>query len=130
LEIQVMEARKKVLGVEHLDTLLGIGNLASTLRGRRRWSEAEALEIQVMEASKKVLGMEHSGTLTGNGNLASTLRGQERWSEAEELEIQVMEARKRVLGWNIQTRCLVSETLPRDSTIRVGGVRPRSWRFK
>jgi hypothetical protein len=32
LELQVLEARKKVLGEEHPDTLIGMGNLAHTLK--------------------------------------------------------------------------------------------------
>jgi hypothetical protein len=51
LEIQVMETRKKVLGAEHPDTLIAMGNLASTFRNQGRWKEAEEIEIQAMETS-------------------------------------------------------------------------------
>jgi tetratricopeptide (TPR) repeat protein len=95
---QVMETRKRVLGVEHPDTLTIISNLASTYWNKGRWDEAEELEIQVMETHKRVLGTEHPSTLTSMANLASTYWNKGRWDEAEELGIQVIETRKRVLG--------------------------------
>jgi tetratricopeptide (TPR) repeat protein len=98
LQVQVMQATKRVLGDEHPDTLLSMGNLASTYRNQGRWKEAEELQVQVMQATKRVLGDEHPDTLTSMGNLASTYSDQERWKEAEELEVQVMQATKRVLG--------------------------------
>jgi hypothetical protein len=67
-----METRKKVLGLEHPNTLMSIGNLASTYRNQGRWKEAEELEVQVMETGKKVLGLKHPNTLISIGNLAST----------------------------------------------------------
>jgi tetratricopeptide (TPR) repeat protein len=98
LFVQVVETRKRVLGMEHPDTLLSIGNLASTYWNQGRWKEAEELDLQVMETRKRVLGTEHPDTLASIGNLASTYRNQGRWKEAEELELQVIEMRKRVLG--------------------------------
>ncbi|KXX83370.1 Kinesin light chain [Madurella mycetomatis] len=98
LGVQVMEARKRMLGEEHPSTLTSIGNLALAYWGQGRWKEAEELGVQVMEASKRVRGEEHPDTLISIGNLASTYRDQGRWKEAEELEIHVMEATKRVLG--------------------------------
>ncbi|KAF2186892.1 kinesin light chain [Zopfia rhizophila CBS 207.26] len=95
---QVLEIEKRVLGVEHPDTLTSMANLASTYRNQGRWKEAEELDVQVMETSLRVLGAEHPDTLSSMTNLASTYRNQGRWKEAEELEVQVMETRKRVLG--------------------------------
>jgi hypothetical protein len=51
LFVQVMETRSRVLGAEHPDTLLSMGNLASTYRKQGQWTEAEKLQVQVMEAS-------------------------------------------------------------------------------
>jgi tetratricopeptide (TPR) repeat protein len=98
LFVQVMETRKRVLGIEHPDTLLGIGNLASTYRDQGRLKEAKELELQVIETRKRVLGIEHPDTLVSIGNLALTYMNQGRLKEAEELGLQVMETRKRVLG--------------------------------
>jgi hypothetical protein len=98
LFVQVMETRKRVLGEEHPDTLLSIGNLALTYSNQGQWKEAEELGVQAMEMSSRVLGEEHPSTLTSMANLASTYSNQGRWKEAEELEVQVIEAKKRVLG--------------------------------
>ena len=54
-----METRKRVLGLEHPDTLDSMANLASTYRNQGRWKEAEELFVQVMETSSRVLGVEH-----------------------------------------------------------------------
>jgi hypothetical protein len=70
--MRVIEARARVLGQEHLDTLTSIANLASTYRNQGRWKEAEELDVQVMEIRKRVLGQEHLDTLTSMADLAST----------------------------------------------------------
>jgi tetratricopeptide (TPR) repeat protein len=95
---QVMQIRKRVLGVEHPSTLAGMANLASTYWNQGRWKEAEELNVQVIEMRKRVLGVEHPLTLASMANLAATYWNQGRWKEAEELNVQVMEMRKRVLG--------------------------------
>ena len=82
---------------EHPDTLVAIGNLASTLRNLNRLQEAEQLDWRV-EMTVEVRGAEHPLTLTAMGNLAPTYRSQGRWDEAESLELQVLETSKRVLG--------------------------------
>ena len=98
LQVQVMEATKRVLGAENPDTLTIMGNLALTYLVQGRLGEAEQLGVQVMEARKRVLGAEHPDTLRSMENLASIYSGQGRFGEAEQLEVQVLEARKRVLG--------------------------------
>lgn len=62
LEVQVMEARKKVPGLEHPDTLGSMANLASTYWNQGQLKEAEYLEVQDLEARKKVPGFEHPDT--------------------------------------------------------------------
>jgi Tetratricopeptide repeat len=76
--MQVMEARKTVLGPEHPDTLISISNLAFTYWNQGRWTEAEKLNIQGMEASKTVLGLELPDTLISMADLAFTHLNQGR----------------------------------------------------
>ena len=95
---QVREAKKRVLGEEHPDTLTSMGNLASSYWNQGRWKEAEELQVQVMETFKRVLGEEHPSTLTSMSNLASTYLNQGRWKEAEELQAKELEICSRVLG--------------------------------
>ena len=98
LEAQVLETSKRMLGIEHPDTLTMMANLASTYWNQGRWTEAEKLGVDVLETSKRVLGVEHPDTLTGMTNLASTYWNQGRWTEAEKLGVDVLETSKRVLG--------------------------------
>jgi tetratricopeptide (TPR) repeat protein len=97
-QIGAIKLRTDVLGEEHPDTLLSIGNLASTYSNQGRWKEAEELGVDIMEISKRVLGEEHPDTLISMANLALTYSKQGRWKEAEELGVDVMEISKRVLG--------------------------------
>jgi hypothetical protein len=68
--VQVVEMKKRVLGVEHPYTLNSIAGLASTYSDQGRWKEAEELQVQVMETFKRVLGVEHPSTLISMSHLA------------------------------------------------------------
>ena len=81
--MEVMETRKRVLGLEHPDMLTSMAHLASRYRNQSRSKETEELEVQVMETRKRVLGLEHSYTLTSMANVALTYHNQGRWKEAE-----------------------------------------------
>src|SRR5437762_3512580 len=78
LGVQVMKTQKRVLGLEHPDTLLTMHNLASTYYNQERWKEAEELEVQVMEARKRVLGPEHPDSILAMHTLALTYYCQKR----------------------------------------------------
>ncbi|RDW59079.1 hypothetical protein BP5796_12003 [Coleophoma crateriformis] len=95
---EVLGIYKRVLGVDHPNTLTSMALLASTYRNQGRWDAAEELDVQVLETSKKKLGADHPDTLTSMANLASTYRNQGRWDAAEELEVQVLETSKKKLG--------------------------------
>ncbi|EXK77979.1 hypothetical protein FOQG_17325 [Fusarium oxysporum f. sp. raphani 54005] len=98
LFMQVIETRKKVLSIEHPNTLISMNNLAVTYMDQGRWKEAGGLLVQVLKTQKKVLGAEHPDTLISMHNLASTYKYQGRWKEAERLLVQVIETRKKVVG--------------------------------
>jgi tetratricopeptide (TPR) repeat protein len=97
LQVKVMEARSRVLGVEHPDTLRATASLASTYREQGRWKEAEELEVEVLEARSRVLGEEHPDTLNAMANLGVTYSMQGYEDKAEDLKFKVMKARARVL---------------------------------
>ena len=98
LEEQVLEARRRVLGQEHPNTLTAMNNLAQTLGAQGDHAAARKLEEQVLEARRRVLGQEHPDTLTAMNNLAQTLGAQGDHAAARKLQEQVLEARRRVLG--------------------------------
>lgn len=92
--------RKRVLGLEHLDTLTRMSILASTLLNQGLWKEAEQLETQVVETSFRMLGLEHPARDAGQHGwpCIKILFNHGRWKGAEEIGMQVMETRKKVLG--------------------------------
>jgi tetratricopeptide (TPR) repeat protein len=98
LQVQVMDMMKRTLGKEHPDTLISMGDLASTYWKQGMWKEADELQVQVMETTRMALGKQHTNTLTIMGNLALTYSNQGRWKEAEELQVQVMETMIKALG--------------------------------
>ena len=98
MEIQVLDARKRILGVEHPDTISAMGNLASTYCDLGKFTEAEKLEIQVLDARKKILGEGHPDTILAMGNLAFTYHNLGKYTEAEKLNFQVLNARNKTLG--------------------------------
>jgi DNA-binding ferritin-like protein (Dps family) len=63
LEVQVMETRKKKLGVDHLDTLTSINNLAFTSKGQRRHPEAIKLMQGYVQLYERTLGVNHPHSL-------------------------------------------------------------------
>ena len=98
LKIQVWDARNKLLGEEHPDTILAMGNLAFTYCHLGKYKEAEELEIQVLDARIRLLGEEHPATILAMGNLASTYSNLGKHTAAEKLNIQVLDARNKLLG--------------------------------
>ncbi|MDE9440035.1 tetratricopeptide repeat-containing protein, partial [Staphylococcus xylosus] len=49
VELQAADMSSRVLGEDHLFTLICRGNLASTYTKQHRWKEAEDLEMKVVE---------------------------------------------------------------------------------
>ncbi|GLB39581.1 putative patatin-like phospholipase [Lyophyllum shimeji] len=98
LQVTLVEARKRMLGKDHPDTLESIGDLALTYLSQGRFKEAEKLGVEVVEARKQVLGNDRSDMLTSIANLALTYQSQGRFEEAERLGVEVVEASKQVLG--------------------------------
>ena len=70
--MQVRDARRRILGVEHPDTIYAMSNLAITYLYLGKYTEAEKLEIQVLDARKRILGVEHPDTMKAMENLAAT----------------------------------------------------------
>jgi hypothetical protein len=66
LQVEALEARQRLLGPEHPDTLTSMNNLASTYWNQGKSNEAEVLEVEVLETQKRVLGPDHPNTL-GSG---------------------------------------------------------------
>ncbi|WP_448208769.1 tetratricopeptide repeat protein [Azospirillum sp. sgz302134] len=70
------DARRRLLGAEHPDTLTSMNNLATALRSQGDLVGARELQEQVLAGRHRLLGAEHPSTLTSMNNLASILWGQ------------------------------------------------------
>ncbi|PVH69079.1 hypothetical protein DL98DRAFT_474178 [Cadophora sp. DSE1049] len=78
LEVQLREMRKKKLGEVHLDTLIGMNNLAFTWEGQDRCAEAVSLIFdECVQSRKRVLGLDHPHALSFCTSLATWKAGQE-----------------------------------------------------
>ena len=72
LEMLVLDASNRVLGMEHPDTINTMANLAATYYCLGKYTEAEKLEIQVLDARNRILGVEHPGTINAMEHPAAT----------------------------------------------------------
>ncbi|KAJ7873460.1 hypothetical protein B0H14DRAFT_3131246 [Mycena olivaceomarginata] len=97
---EVLEEQKQVLGDNDPNTLLAMGNLASTYLDLGEHQKANELEATVLEKRKQVLGDNHPDTLLAIGNLACTYSHLGEHQKAKELKATVLEKWKQVLGDN------------------------------
>ncbi len=95
---RALEARERVLGAEHPDTLGSVNNLAGMLESQGDYAAAEPLYRRALEAWERVLGPEHPDTLTSVNNLAGLLARQGDYAAAKPLYRRALEACERVLG--------------------------------
>jgi eukaryotic-like serine/threonine-protein kinase len=98
LEQRSMEIRKRVLGLEHPDTLMSASAWARALYREGHYPEAEKLFRETLERRKRVLGPENRDTLESASNLAGVVVDEGRYSEAEKLLKETLDDIRRVLG--------------------------------
>src|SRR5271170_845236 len=78
----VLDASKRILGDEHLDTLTAMSNFSVILRMQGKLDQAAAMGENVLDASKRILGDEHPDTLTAMSNFSVILRMQGKLDQA------------------------------------------------
>ena len=98
LRQRTLEARKRVLGDEHPDTLLSINDLAESYFILGRYQEALQLNQQALEVQKRILNDEHPNTLKSMHNVFRLYSQLGQYPEAIQLGKQTVEARLRILG--------------------------------
>ncbi|KAK7419576.1 hypothetical protein QQZ08_010789 [Neonectria magnoliae] len=92
-----VEAREKVLGPEHPDTLSSVNNLGSALESQGKYEEAEAMHRRALKGYEKVLGPKHPDTLTSVSSLGSVLESQGKYGEAEAMHRRALKGYEKVL---------------------------------
>lgn len=98
LEEQILEVRRRILGLDHSNTLISMIRLADNLRALGDRVSSRTLQEQVVDIRRRTLGPEHPDTLAGMADLANTLQIDSDVSGALALQKQVFEVRHRVLG--------------------------------
>jgi tetratricopeptide (TPR) repeat protein len=93
----VLKERTKILGKEHIYTLLAICNVAIVKSALGKLSEAEALIYRGLPIAERNMGKEHIGTLLGYHTLGSIRIRQQRYAEAEEILVNVVDKHRHVL---------------------------------
>jgi tetratricopeptide (TPR) repeat protein len=123
LEEEVLEARTRLLGPEHPDTIRAKVSLAATLCELGEYMPSLALEEEVVEAMTQLLGPDHLDTITAKNNLARTLARLGLYARARAVAQEVIEARIRLLGpehpETLSAKANLTETL-----IRLGEYAP------
>ncbi|EXM06068.1 hypothetical protein NOF04DRAFT_17552 [Fusarium oxysporum II5] len=90
--------REKLLGEEHIETLVTASDLAGSLSNLGHFEESERLQRGVIETLKHLYGDEHEQTLDAMANLSVFLNKQEKNDEALVLDRHIFEVKKRTLG--------------------------------
>jgi non-specific serine/threonine protein kinase/serine/threonine-protein kinase len=145
---ETLEARRRVLGPEHPDTLLSMMNLSNTLQSESKYAEAEKLQRETLDIQRRVLGPEHPDTLSSMNNLAYLLQEEGRYAEAEKSYRETLGIVPRVLGPNhplalmlmqnlgitlshekryAEAKNLFREVIEKASRTREEGVLPQAW---
>ncbi|MEV4169225.1 alpha/beta fold hydrolase [Nonomuraea sp. NPDC049709] len=93
---QVIEARARILGENHADTLASRHKLAKAISEQGRWDEAEPLLRSIVIAENEVRGPEHSDTMVVRHSLARAILAQGRQAEAERMLRDILEVRDRI----------------------------------
>lgn len=85
MSLEVLEARRRLLGEEHMGTVLAMNNLAITYGSQNKFDLAAPLTSKVLEIRRRVLGAEHPHTLTSMESLASIYKASGRLKQALKL---------------------------------------------
>jgi tetratricopeptide (TPR) repeat protein len=93
-----LEIRRKVLGVEHPDTLALVEQLAFFLGFGMDLEQAERLRREALDIRERTQGPDDPETLGAAMSLTKLLRKRGKPDEAEALVLRVLEHQKRLLG--------------------------------
>jgi tetratricopeptide (TPR) repeat protein len=98
LEREVVGLRSSLLGAQHPETLLAMGNLARTLKSINKYTEASQLEMFVISNSRTAAKPDPRGLASALNELALTRRAQKQYAEAIVLLEESVDITKALLG--------------------------------
>jgi hypothetical protein len=68
MQRELLDVRRRLLGLEHPDTLATMNNLGTSLGYQGKHAEAEQMQRELLELQRRVLGPEHPETLATTSN--------------------------------------------------------------
>lgn len=71
---RALDAREKMLGLEHPDTLTSVNDLGLVLDSQGKYEEAEVMYRRAIDSREKVLGFEHPETLRSMNILSDFIK--------------------------------------------------------
>jgi len=95
---EALDIQKRILGLDHPDTLNTMNSLSTVFIRMGKYAEAESSLRETVSRQKQVLGAEHQQTITSMHNLGVVYYYQGKYEEAESMGRETLEIRKRVLG--------------------------------
>ena len=81
-----------------IGTLASVSRLASVLRSRGKYEEAEKMYLRMLKGCEKALGKAHLDTLMIVNNLALVLQNQGKRKETEQMNRRALEGYEKALG--------------------------------
>jgi tetratricopeptide (TPR) repeat protein len=88
----VLEARRRLLGEDHPDTLLSMNNLADQYLYEGKYAQAEPLFTKVLDLQLRVLGPEHPRRIASMTDLALVYLNEGKYTQAEPLLREVLKS--------------------------------------
>jgi tetratricopeptide (TPR) repeat protein len=109
---RAMKAQERVFGVDHLDTLTSMLNIAQLSGSQGQWEDPEALLQQILDTvSKNETKPGRSLMLSTLTTLANAHRSLGRYKEAADLEVRILKSRESDLGSEHPTTVAVKGNL-------------------
>ena len=98
LFVKVLDARKRILGLEHQNTLNTMTNLAQLYDREGKSAEAERAYVEVLGLRQRVMGKDHPDSRQIMNNLGLFYFRNNRQAEAESMFRPLLEIKQRKLG--------------------------------
>lgn len=95
---RAVDIRRRVLGLQHRDTMDSMNSLAKTLADQGKLQDAQKLFELVFATSRRVLGPSHHTTLTAMNNIALDLNDQGKYADAEKMQRELIAIERRKSG--------------------------------
>ena len=108
---EALDIRRRLLGEDHLDTLLSLNSMGGLLLDQGRLVEAESRYREAHERFWNTVGRDHPETIGSIINVGGALREQGKLSEAEPFYRDALDRSRRVLGGDHETTLIALNNL-------------------